>query len=697
MEQLLKDLPAGFWLKKPADFLAAASRYASVADDAKRCQAEVQSALAHGKEGRAAGWLALGLVLQADRFLARVRREGTLRPSKYPGGGSVLRGAVATVLDRAGRIGLGKATTDYLGSIEALAGVAKAVQASEHALLRQLRSGPPSILKALAVTLDVSFRDYEAVVGAANENPAQSYTPEELADGFSYLYNLYAERMGLSLQVLAHIDTRGVHDGRYRHILQAASELRRYREWEIQVDMGTHRCERGEGGFRITVLDERNEKALRLSYIQTSTAKDREKINAEQREGVTLEEFADRMYRVMVRGGAFRLLEHPVPRVTLSLTEDPKFWEILRENDLFKEEGAYFANAMQSYLAPYERLVGFEFPGGVTVGDLMKVSRLFTLMRIWFNRHLAERYGDDPALTAQSTVAVYTAEMLRALLSHVVDGSRVDALLELLTWRPGKPFDVQYQPLMWVAGHYMVPPNVLGMSDLVRNSMQLTSARMHADAEQDPAERMLESAFEMAGIRSNSGVKYKWNGTAGEIDVVAYGDGILFGFECKNSLLPASPFELRTTFNHLAKAADQMDRLRNAVRDPLFLQWLEERTGLPCTQATEVVTGIISANRMFSGGKFRSHPVRGLLEIGNLLLSGEVVVSGRAKRLIHGERATPAEVRDELMNDTLRSELFDLMIPLEVTYTFSGKRVTTVTFALDSLELERRLAAGETA
>jgi len=697
MEQLLKNLPAGFWLNKPADFLAATSRYASVADDAKRCQAEVQSALAYGKKGRAAGWLALGLVLQEDRFLARVRREGTLRPSKYPGGGSVVGGAVATVLERASQISLGAATVDYLGSIEALGGVALAVQASEHALLRQLRSGPPSILKALAATLDDSFRNYAAVVGAANDNPAQSYTPEELADGFSYLYYLYAEHIGLSVEVLAHIDTRGVYDGRHLRMLQAASELRRYREWEIQVDMGTHRCERGAAGFQITVLDERNEKALRLSYIQTSTAKDREKINAEKREGATLQELADRMYRVMVRGGAFRFLEHPIPRVTLSLTEDPKFWEILRENDLFKEEGAYFANAMQSYLTSYERLVGFRFPGGVTAGDLMKVMRLFTLLRIWFNRHLAERYADDPALIAQSTVAVYTAEMLRALLSHLIDGSRVDSLLELLTWRPGKPFDVQYQPLMWVAGHYMIAPNVLGMSDLIRNSMQLTSARVHADAEQDPAERMLESAFEMAGIRSASGIKYKWNGTAGEIDVVAYGDGILFGFECKNSLLPTSPFELRTTFNHLAKAADQMDRLRNAVRDPVFLQWLEERTGLPCTQATEVVTGIIATNRMFSGGKFRSHPVRGLLEMGNLLLSGEIVVGGRAKRLIQGERATPAEVRDELVNNTLRSELFDLMIPLEVTYTFSGKPVTTVTFALDRLELERRLAAEEAA
>src|SRR5207248_11416694 len=67
-------------------------------------------------------------------------------------------------------------------------------------------------------------------------------------------------------------------------------------------------------------------------------------------------------------------------------------------------------------------------------------------------------------------------------------------------------------------------------------------------------------------FRSRSSVKYKYAQRAGDLDTLALIEDVLFVFECKNSLHPCSPFELRTSFDHLVEAQDQLDRTTSAVR-----------------------------------------------------------------------------------------------------------------------------------
>ena len=111
-----------------------------------------------------------------------------------------------------------------------------------------------------------------------------------------------------------------------------------------------------------------------------------------------------------------------------------------------------------------------------------------------------------------------------------------------------------------------------------------------------------------------------------EIDVLARFGDYLFVFECEHSLLPCNPHELRTSYDHIKKAASQLTTIKELLAQKEVEAELYRRLGWALTPASEIITCIVSCNGMFPGLAIGGHPVRRWAELQNVIESGVVRV-----------------------------------------------------------------------
>jgi hypothetical protein len=279
----------------------------------------------------------------------------------------------------------------------------------------------------------------------------------------------------------------------------------------------------------------------------------------------------------------------------------------------------------------------------------------------------------------------------------VISPQACDDVIQLLSWIPAddkQVVDVQYRPLITVREYCLVPLNIAGRSNLVRNALYLSRTRLYSQDKQDPVERVVELIFQGIGASTASRVTYNFQGQRGEIDVVAYLDSVLFVLECKNSLLPASSFEFRTTLDHVQKGAVQLTRFRELSKEPEFLAHLARQSALPITKVDQIVTCIVTGNRMMSGAIIDGHPVRGLFELGGFLSDGSIGIGGKDVRIIEGNEVTAVDVVNYLLADTVHKRLFDSMVPFDRVFKLGSNQVTVESFALSGEKLAERFGVG---
>lgn len=164
--------------------------------------------------------------------------------------------------------------------------------------------------------------------------------------------------------------------------------------------------------------------------------------------------------------------------------------------------------------------------------------------------------------------------------------------------------DVQYQPFIpFGSEEYFLPMNVRINSNLYRNSLQTLQVRLFPDSTIEPLSQGLLESIESSGHL----VEKNLSCSGGDVDVLAMIDGRLLAFECKNSLVPASSHELKTSLDYIEKAASQLTLFQKRISNVKFRDWLRKKTGWPIFTDAHVSTCIVSSNRMFAGIRINGH------------------------------------------------------------------------------------------
>jgi hypothetical protein len=183
---------------------------------------------------------------------------------------------------------------------------------------------------------------------------------------------------------------------------------------------------------------------------------------------------------------------------------------------------------------------------------------------------------------AASQLKLFKKEDLTQLLTEVFGADRAAAIIRVLSWAPTSTdyFDLQYQPFIPAGDFVATSTAICGLSSLTRNLLVKHKIRYDSESDTDPVGDRLGFAAKEQFSSVYRNISYDWKEN-GEIDVLIVGKDCVFGFECKNTIHPSSPFELRGAFQQLNDSVEQLNRLAQFYPDPKFREHLGKSCSFP--------------------------------------------------------------------------------------------------------------------
>jgi len=686
---------ASLWLEDPAGLKQAILGWLPTRDELDFLLQSLKKALDKSNRGRAANWLSLIALLDHDRSYEQIRRVGLMRSSKYEFRSEVLSFAVDSLIQAAPVLTLADRWIRYLRSVSALLRLAVEVRRTHLQLLKRLRQEPPMVfIKTLLAEVDFLFLTDHQSDKRLPSSELSHFTKEDLAEAFSYLYFWNLRINGARDEAFALVDAAKLISGDYLKILVQAAHIRVFIESEIMVDAFLYLCEwdASTKTFHLTAPEPRLEQSIRCGFIQHTHLDMSAFQGAVAEKAVPIQDLASRFYKA-TKDKFVRFKKEPIPRYVFLIPLGGPLKEFLGSEALFHNEATVAYALYRDSLTSFAKLGETRVGATLTMWDVVKVVRLFNFLREYVANALGGFIRSDLELVLQSLVPVFYAEQLRQLMGIVLEPAKVDEAIDLLCWRPDsrRVFDIQYQPLLRGEHLFAIPTSVIGTSNEIRNIQQLTGERVEPLAE-EPFGQELAARLRAQRFLADAAITYSFRGMSGEIDCVAFKEGTLFLFECKNSLLPGNYHELRTSYDHLNRASQQLAQARALWADSAFRTYLFRRLNWHSEHSCKVVCCIVGGNSMFAGLRIGDSSVRSWADMRAFVTHGKLGLGifgqETGSKVIHlrpdGE-LRGADLENYLLNDTFHRVMFESMQSLTLSYRFGEFALCLNTYVLNML------------
>lgn len=273
-----------------------------------------------------------------------------------------------------------------------------------------------------------------------------------------------------------------------------------------------------------------------------------------------------------------------------------------------------------------------------------------TFLRIW--RHwqflglvdvsVTRRFvGHDWTIVSNSLLRVLSEEaMIEMTRSTGISEEEAREFLRLVTAdvKTHRYFDLQYRPFLRMAKarfenrEYESPseilylPAMIYLSNATRNVQSANQLRLKANASifVDIVARMFKERFQR--VVTNRQISAAGNAT--DIDVIVFENGRLYLLECKHSISPTGPHEIREIWEQIEKGASQLQSAMKILADPDRLQsyiagWFPG-TKSHQTKDITIRTGILCSHRIFAGMSYKQIPIRDFASLSKVVSDGIV-------------------------------------------------------------------------
>jgi hypothetical protein len=683
-------LPSGSWLASRAQLADFQGRYLLSSQECKGLVEQLEKALETADSLNAINLLYAGLMLDDPRFLARLQKKGLLRMSRYCYREAPLVPVVTALCNPA--LGLPRATADYLTSVSNLYKVSRSIRNEYGQLTQWLAEEREAGIKAVLAIVDLFFLKqaigfHETSTKLVPSRHPFFFSVEQLAEGLSSLLALYGAEFG-PLRHNVSIPEGVLETEQYLRFLISACHLPVYREWEFEID---RLC------FRLTESDDTDTfalepptpefgRALEMGFIHTDQQRALRTFDWFDKDAHSLHDFAPRTAQLMEEAGLIQLLEEPTARYTFGFP-DKVLTSLAQVGELFQEEQVALRGASRDLLTPVDDLLEFDLNNGVTLWDLFQVSRLMQFIRSIMAAKLVPELESHPNRVLQSLIPVFSRPYLIGFVGTIIGVEKAESAINMLCLDITGHVDLQYQPLLPAGEQIMLPANVFANSHVFRNSLVVIGRRLYEDGRVDPLGDLIAGVFKEKNLPTLTRFTYTWNGERGEADVLVLIENILFVLECKNSLVPTGPHELRTSLDYVEEAAKQLSRWQKYFGDPDFREWIAKKCQLPVDIKTKLVTGIIMSNRMFMGYRIDGHPVRGAYELESFVREGKISMGDEVFAFWKENECSAEDLRRYFEEDITYVAQWNCMKPFVETYLFDGCTVLVRRQYKDLLEL----------
>ncbi|WP_020160042.1 hypothetical protein [Methylobacter marinus] len=680
-----------------ADIVAAAKvaqAPTATKSDAKSALEALATHLEHNQHQKAVAITLALLLWDADSTVARIRRQGLFRASRYKFRSGALSKAVDASLQLLPQLQLREDRAKYLHSVQALLAAAPEAYRLRGKMLSRLQARKKIVLKTLLVIVNELFvQNWVGYQDESSEN-LEHWSAEELSQAFSYLLHLIREEFGIVPEMWMHVDEQLARpfESTYAGLLIDAARLNELFEVETLIDGLPYEIVLDGTTLKVFSTDNMLEKSIRLGYIQSEiqvTIRAQEVLKLYQEDGrdlPTMENCIAYAFQAGM-GELFLLKTDPIERLVFLMPNESEFFALITTDGFFAEEliglmgigieNFQLDNAHSLLVAP-----------NLTVLDILKVQRLFSFISEAFNEKLRsiQDIQCQRKLRMRSVLPAIRHDQLIQILEYILPRDKAEEAVRLITLEQDQKFiDVQYRPLIKIGSHYVIAPGLIARANLVRNIAISNNLRVTLVGEVDPMQEAVVKALTDAGFKVRQQFTYNINGKR-ETDILCWRDEVLFVFECKNSFHPCSSHEIRTSFEHIKTANEQLDIRLAWLRVPNNQAQLFAWLGWDVQITDKVHTGIITANRVFTGYRIGDHPVRQAHELINVLLRGEIRRSGASTlRFWRSNEFHAADLTDYLQGETI------VRMQLEQLQPFIRRiRIGRVTIALQNYIMDLR-------
>lgn len=264
----------------------------------------------------------------------------------------------------------------------------------------------------------------------------------------------------------------------------------------------------------------------------------------------------------------------------------------------------------------------------------------------------------DPTVFFNSLVRIAKEEETIEMITAVgVDVAKAREFLQLVSASVNRLgyYDLQYRPLLQIAQvnvpEHTFPSEMLHLTAIVATSNVLRNVQVAnkvrlAGAPHifvDVVASLLRSHFKNVSI--NRRVQSPEGNT--DIDIVVLEGRRLYLFECKHSVFPTEPHEMRDVWEDIEKGVRQLQTATTVLSNPQRLQsylagWFpgrKSRDGLHL----EIVRCVVSSHRIFSGLEREGVSIRDYSSLARLAEGGVISIGtaeGTLDTLVRGFRLT---------------------------------------------------------
>jgi hypothetical protein len=642
--------------------------------------------------GKVINRFVLGLHIDKDYFLTIAKESGILRHSSYVNSRNPIFSVAELVLKNAAFYKISGEDKEYFTSLlnmDAFYHVLKekynilntTVQKLHKSSLKSNRSP----VRALLNFNEVNFKtDYDSDNTCHDLNDLKHFSKEAISESVSLIISLWQQNNGLTVRALGMTDYAFYKSSELRDLVLVGCQIKEFREFEILVEYFNYRCLAHTGYIEFVPPTEAFGKSYEMSLIMGHLQEISDNIRL-QDEIKHLQSFKD-MVDLFLHAfkNVFELKTTPFRRYRFEIP-DELFRLVCRPDEvIFKESAILIESIQKELLIPYEEFKTFTISKNMTFQQFLKLFMAFMLFEEITSRHLLPKLESEEEAVLNSMCPVLKLDMVNILLGRVESDETIKEFMDIVTWKSGVDsyLDLQYKPIIFVDGYYCVSPSLFIKSRLYRNIF-ITEAKKgnrlmaSKNAEYDKLVSNAIQALKYAGFEVKQDVPIKYKTTTrneSDIDILAVKDDLMLIIECKDSVNPVDPFELRTSFKHIKNAAEQLQYSCEVLTDETFKAGFAKNQKLDLSKVKVIMPFILTSNKSFWGFDMQGIPIRNIHEFMGFIGHGEWLfkLPGEEKQvysLWHSGKMETDDMKNFLDQKLSPHFLFlDAMVPYHLDY-----------------------------
>jgi hypothetical protein len=640
--------------------------------------------------------LMAGIMLNDTATFDMIRRKGLFRYSNYIETKCIVPDLCVKMLSLLKQQQYaGQENLNYLAHAITLAPTLKTLKNLRVEILQEFRwfnSNFPgySLVKSLMAFVDFLFLEDHYPTEQIRTDLISGRSKEDIASSVSYLIFSYCQTHQLSVRDAARVEENYVLKGRIMKLIIASCYVGDIKDLEIKVEHFSYAVIKTPGSLLFVAPSEAFEKSIHLGFIRSELQYGNDKIAMAgdlSEDAVSIEDLANEILGNK-EFDVFKFRDDPrYYRYALEL--QPELMAVIVEqfikpDTFFKHEYYYLSHAFKEQLLDFEQVKSIKIRGNLTILEFLKIQRFFILINFLFSRQLNENEKVLPQHMINSLIPSLTEDQVYDMLGMLTEEEHITDFLDIITWEPAdaKLFDIQYHPFVFIEGFYLMSLTLFAESNILRNlyasEYKSSNVNLMTNGTKDPLAERLKDAFQQIQVNSDSGINYQG---LTDIDFIARMDDTLIIFECKQSILPTSIHDLRTSFDYIKKAEKQLKILKDDFEAGTLIQNIAHKTTLDLTNIKELITGIIISNRLFIGNVF-TYPVRNVHELHNFITSGTIKTNEGEFLIWRGTAFSLADLKDYLYNNKLFQLLFDTIEPQTLEYALKPLHLKERTYYL---------------